>query len=109
MISRGLAKRERWGYDTFMSDSHLAYLIDFLEDEFRNDSGVTLKPHRRLPWGIYVKTKSREYFFDLEWAVQHRFERIREEVERVRSGLAMLGYSNQGIRDDGRPDPYKDY
>jgi hypothetical protein len=91
------------------SESDLAYLFQYLEEEFRRDSEVSV---RQLPFrskGIQVKTRAREYFFPVEWIEKRQFEQLRSEVEKVRRGLSMLSYSNGGVRDDGSPDPYKDY
>lgn len=90
-------------------ESDLAYLHQYLEEEFRRDSGVSIRRLSSKAKGIQVKTRAREYFFPVEWIVNRDFEKVRNEVERVREGLSMLSYSNGGLREDGSPDPYKDY
>ena len=90
-------------------ESDLAYLQQYLEEEFRRDAGVLVRRLSSRARGIQVNIKSREYFFPAEWIAQRDFDRVRAEVEVVRRGLAMLSYSNGGVRDDGTPDPYKDY
>lgn len=90
-------------------ESDLAYLFQYLEEEFRNDSSVVVRRLSSRARGVQIKTKSREFFFPVEWIAQRDFDLVRAEVDRVRQNLAMLSYSNGGVRDDGSPDPYKDY
>jgi hypothetical protein len=90
-------------------ESDLAYLHQYLEEEFRKDSGIFIRRLSSNAKGVQVKTRAREYFFPVEWVADRDFDKVRHEVERVREGLSMLSYSNGGIREDGSPDPYKDY
>jgi hypothetical protein len=83
-------------------DSALAYLINFLEDEFRNypDVRVRISPKtgiERSPdlvqdydpetndlhvrRGVTVQTRRKEYYFPAEWAREKDYARIRAEVE----------------------------
>ena len=90
-------------------ESDLAYLQQYLEEEFRKDTSVVVRRLSSRARGIQIKTQAREFFFPVEWIAQRDFGLVREEVERVRKSLAMLAYSKVTLRKDGTPDPYKDY
>lgn len=87
----------------------LGYLLNFLEDEFRNhpEVRVRLMPtagterspdlvqdydpeksdlHTRR--GVIVQTGRKEYHFPLEWAEKRDYSRIRAEVEEILERLA---------------------
>ncbi|MCM2321828.1 MAG: hypothetical protein NDJ90_01040 [Oligoflexia bacterium] len=89
-------------------ENALAYLLNFLEDEFRGFPGVRVRVSPKtgterspdlvqdydpeshdlhLRRGVYVQTGRRTHYFPVEWAEQRDYPTIRDQAEKIREEL----------------------
>lgn len=89
-------------------DSALAYLLNFLEDEFRDFPGVRVRLSPKagterspdlpqdydpesndlhLRSGVLVQTRRKEFYFPAEWSRGQDYGRIRSLVDEIRESV----------------------
>ena len=90
----------------------VVYLLNFLEDEFRDyreSHGVRVRPLPKagterspdlvqdydpeandlhLKRGVLVQTRRKEFYFPIEWAQDRHYDKIRAQIEVIRDSLA---------------------
>ena len=86
-------------------DRNIQYLLGFLEDEFRDLPDVRIHPvaptgtrkSQDLPQdydpnenrvhlnrGVRIRVSSRDYFFPVEWIIEHQMARVHDLAREVR-------------------------
>lgn len=87
-------------------DDSLAYLLNFLEDEFRaehrvkvrvspkavHQKSMDLEPNPDPPplptRGVYVRAKTREYFFPADWIREKRYQEVDHLIREIQEFLS---------------------